>query len=364
MATFGDKLKLMRSTILLIGLMALVACQPSNKKAADEVEQTAGNVYSSADSALLARAQGVFKPLREAASMDDPKAKLGHKLYFETALSINNEMSCNSCHMLDNFGVDKEPTSPGHAGERGDRNSPSVYNASFHVAQFWDGRAADLVEQAKGPILNPVEMGIPDEATAEARIQEIAEYPPMFAEAFPESPEVSYQHIAEAIGAFEERLLTPSPFDEYLKGNIDALTETQRLGLKTFLDAACITCHMGEGLGGNMYQKFGLMNGPYWEYTGSEREDPGRSAVTGNESDAYFFKVPSLRNVAETGPYFHDGSVEDLGEAVRIMGKTQLNKDLTEDEVNSILAFLKSLSGELADPSLAANPFAEDGQQA
>ncbi len=186
----------------------------------------------------------------------------------------------------------------------------------------------------------------------------------MFAEAFPESREVSYQHIAEAIGAFEERLLTPSPFDEYLKGNIDALTETQRLGLKTFLDEACITCHMGEGLGGNMYQKFGLMNGPYWEYTGSEREDPGRSAVTGNESDAYFFKVPSLRNVAETGPYFHDGSVEDLGEAVRIMGKTQLNKDLTEDEVNNILAFLKSLSGELADPSVAVNPFDEEGQQA
>jgi cytochrome c peroxidase len=311
--------------------------------------------YSKVDSMLLSRAQGVFRSLPEAPSLNSPKAQLGKKLYFETALSANNEMSCNSCHLLDNFGVDNEPTSPGHEGKRGDRNSPSVYNASLHVAQFWDGRAADLVEQAKGPILNPIEMGIPDEATAELKIAKNSEYQALFAEAFPENPSISYQNIAEAIGAFEECLLTPSPFDEYLEGNVEALSEKQKEGLKTFIDAGCITCHMGSTLGGNMYQKFGLLNGPYWEYTSSVKQDRGRAEVTGNDAEEFMFKVPSLRNVEKTHPYFHDGSVKELDEAIRIMAKTQLNKDITEQEVESIVAFLQSLTGEIPANAVATN---------
>lgn len=339
--------------------LAMVACQ--NNASAPESADVAA--FSPADSALLTRAQGVFRPLPEGASFESPKAQLGKKLYFETALSINNEMSCNSCHMLDNFGVDSESTSPGHEGKRGDRNSPTVYNASLHIAQFWDGRAANLVEQAKGPILNPVEMGIPDEATAEKRIQAIEAYGPLFAEAFPEDPSISYQHIAEAIGAFEECLITPSAFDDYLAGNIDALTAAQREGLKNFIDAGCITCHMGSGLGGNMYQKFGLINGPYWDYTRSTRHDRGRAEVTGNDAEEFIFKVPSLRNIAKTGPYFHDGVVADLGDAVRIMAKTQLNKDLTEEEVKSIVTFLESLTGSIPEKALAESVVAGESPE-
>lgn len=348
----------MNKLVLTAGaFIAMVACQNNASAPQDSSEVVA---FSAADSMLLSRAQGVFRPLPEGASFDSPKAQLGKKLYFETALSINNEMSCNSCHLLDNFGVDNEPTSPGHEGKRGDRNSPSVYNASLHVAQFWDGRAANLVEQAKGPILNPVEMGIPDEATAEKRIQAIEAYGPLFASAFPEDPSISYQHIAEAIGAFEECLITPSPFDDYLAGNIDALSATQREGLKSFIDAGCITCHMGSGLGGNMYQKFGLINGPYWDYTGSTRHDRGRAEVTDNEAEEFIFKVPSLRNVSKTGPYFHDGVVADLGEAVRIMAKTQLNKELSEEEVKSIVNFLESLTGSIPEKALAESPVAAE----
>jgi cytochrome c peroxidase len=329
-------------TLPLLAVLVLVACQQSPQPEAETVPD-----------ALMEKASALFKPLPAAPDHQTPLARLGKKLYYETALSANNQLSCNSCHKLDQFGVDNLPTSPGHEGKNGERNSPTVLNASLHMAQFWDGRAADLAEQAKGPILNPVEMGLASADQCVSKLEGLDQYPALFAEAFPgEEKPLTYDNLAKAIAAFEATLLTPSPFDRYLTGDASALTAEQQKGLETFINTGCITCHMGVGLGANMYQKFGLVNGPYWEYTGSTKQDEGRSAITGNEAEKYFFKVPSLRNVAETAPYFHDGSVASLSDAVNIMAQTQLNKELTAEETAAIVAFLKSLTGQVPTHAL------------
>ncbi|MCH8553796.1 MAG: cytochrome-c peroxidase [Schleiferiaceae bacterium] len=330
-------------------LLFLVSCGGTDQQDAN----TETIAYTEADEKLLKQAQGFFKPLPEAKSFDRPIAELGKQLYYETALSINNKLSCNTCHDLAKFGVDHEATSAGHEDVRGDRNSPTVYNAYFHIAQFWDGRAADLFEQAKGPILNPVEMGMPHAMSVEQAIVALEDYLPLFKKVFPDDNNpITFDNIALAIAEFEHTLATPAPFDDYLHGNISALSERQRKGLQHFINSGCITCHMGPGLGGQMYHKFGLINGPYWEYTGSEKIDNGRYDVTGKESDKYFFKVPALRNVTETYPYFHDGSVADLGEAVKIMAKTQVGRDLTDETVQEIVDFLGSLTGTIPQHAL------------
>lgn len=288
----------------------------------------------------------VFKPLPEyLVDISKPvlakRSELGHKLYFETALSIGNDISCNSCHLLDKFGVDNEPTSPGHKKQRGDRNSPTVYNSGLNFSQFWDGRAKDLKDQAKGPILNPVEMAIPDEKTAVSRIKSIKGYTDMFRAAFPKAKDpITYDNIAEAIATFEMNLLTPSRFDDYLKGNREALSKDEKEGLRTFMEVGCISCHEGVNIGGSSYQMLGAVI-PF------DTEDHGRFAVTKSEDDKFFFKVPSLRNIAKTGPYFHDGSVKTLDEAVKLMGSHQLGVDLKEGEIEAIVAFLNSLTGKL-----------------
>ncbi len=343
-------------SLAIMASVVLASCGGSDSQESQQTKTTndekAGN---EAAVALQKKAAAYFQSLPEAAPFGSAMTQLGKKLYYETALSANGEMSCNTCHMLDNYGVDNEATSPGHEGKRGDRNSPSTYNAYFHIAQFWDGRAADLKAQAAGPVLNPIEMGIPDSNAAVKNIKDIEDYVQLFNDAFPGSAEpINYDNITEAIGEFEKTLSTPSRFDEYLAGDLTALNEAEQEGLETFINAGCITCHMGGGLGGTMYQKFGLIQGPYWGYTGSEHEDEGRFAVTGNESEKYFFKVPSLRNVAKTGPYFHDGSVEDLNQAVDIMAKTQLGKELSTDEIQSISTFLESLTGEFPEHALLA----------
>lgn len=284
----------------------------------------------------------LFKPIEPAkvAMSEKDLLELGRTLYFETRLSLSQDISCNSCHQLDNFGVDNEPTSPGYKGQRGERNSPTVYNAFGHIAQFWDGRAKDVEEQALGPILNPVEMAMPDEKSVVKVLESIPAYHTLFAKAFPkEAAPITYANIGTAIGAFERKLTTPGRFDTYLKGDVEALTEDERAGLDTFIATGCATCHMGENLGGAMYQKIGLVE-PY------ETEDVGRAKVTGNDADKFMFKVPSLRNIAKTGPYFHDGSVGTLTEAVKLMGKHQLGKELSDEDTASIITFLAALTGE------------------
>jgi cytochrome c peroxidase len=288
--------------------------------------------------------KNAFAPLPEnAATAEYPltpeRVALGKKLYFDTRLSINNKMSCNSCHKLETFGVDNEPTSPGHEGKRGGRNSPTVYNAALHVAQFWDGRAKDVEAQALGPILNPGEMGMPSEATVLERLSKDPKTVAEFAAAFPgEANPLTYANVGKAIGAFERTLLTPSRFDNYLKGDESALTPAEKAGGKLFVQTGCTACHMGATMGGQIYQKLGLVK----EYP---TKDMGRFEVTKSEADKKMFKVPSLRNVAKTAPYFHDGSVKTLNEAISQMGEYQLGKKLTKEEVESIALFLGSLTG-------------------
>ncbi len=294
---------------------------------------------------LMSRANRFFSPLPQSmpgAENDTPeRIALGKKLYFEKRLSINDKQSCASCHILENgfAGVDNLPTSPGAKGDMGTRNSPTVLNAGWQDSQFWDGRAEDLVEQAKGPILNPIEMGMPDEKTVEKKIGEIAEYQNDFAKAFPnDKPAITYQNIAEAIAAFERTLITPGRFDDFMKGDATALSEVEQRGLRTFMKLDCKSCHDGKLLGGETYEPLGKEN-PYENQT-----DQGMYTVTKDEDDRMFFKVAALRNVALTAPYFHDGKIETLDEAVRKMGKLQLDEELTNQQVSDIVSFLKALT--------------------
>ncbi|MBT3229040.1 MAG: c-type cytochrome [Candidatus Marinimicrobia bacterium] len=268
----------------------------------------------------------------------DARIKLGEKLYFETALSNTGDMSCNTCHDIATAGVDNKPTSEGTNGIPGPRNSPTVLNAGFHFVQFWDGRAADLNEQAGGPILNPAEMAIPDSATAVANIKAIPEYKALFTEAFGENS-IDFENITEAMAAFERTLVTHDRFDSFLKGDLKAITKTEVEGLDLFLGKACVTCHMGSMLGANMYQKNGLIK-PYKDLT-----DEGRFEVTGLEQDKFMFKVPALRNIGLTGPYFHDGGVESLEETIIMMGDMQLMQQISAEEAAKIAAFLKTMDG-------------------
>jgi len=289
--------------------------------------------------------KSVFAPLPDSAPAGETpsnpeKIALGRSLYFDTRLSKDQKVSCNSCHKLDAFGVDNEPTSPGHKGQRGGRNSPSVYNAALHTARFWDGRAANVEAQALGPILNPIEMAMPSEAAVLERLKKDQKTVDAFKAAFPgESDPVTYKNVGNAIGAFERTLLTPSRFDDFLKGNNDALSAQEKKGGGLFVKTGCVACHNGATVGGQMYQKLGLVK----EY---ETKDMGRFEVTKQESDKKVFKVPSLRNVAKTGPYYHDGSIKTLDQAVSLMAEHQLGKQLSKDEVAEIVTFLGSLTGD------------------
>ncbi|XXF79897.1 cytochrome c peroxidase [Myxococcaceae bacterium GXIMD 01537] len=290
-------------------------------------------------------------PGTKAPEDSEAQVELGRMLFHETRLSKNHDVSCNSCHGLDTYGVDNKRFSDGHKGQKGTRNSPTVYNAAHHIAQFWDGRAATLEEQAAGPVTNPVEMAMPDEKRVVATLASIPEYEKRFREAFPgETKPLTLAHAARAIAAFERRLVTPSRFDRFLSGEATALTEQERRGLETFIVAGCTACHNGPAVGGTSFQKFGLVE----EFP--DVKDVGRFEVTKNEEDRFKFRVPTLRNVEKTGPYFHDGSVTELGTAVRLMARHQLGRTLTDAESEDILAFLKSLTGELPPASTIAAP--------
>ena len=270
------------------------------------------------------------------------KYELGKKLYFETKLSSNNLVSCNSCHnLLNGSGVDHLKTSKGVIdGKIGDRNSPTTLNAFTHVAQFWDGRASDVEAQALGPIMNPIEMGMPSEKAVVEKIKAIPEYVNLFKKSFSkEQDALTYQNIGNSIGFFERTLTTPSRFDDYLAGQKNALTEIEKKGAKKFITLGCIGCHDGPNLGGNQFQKIGLIE----EY---DTKDLGRFNLTKEESDKKVFKVPGLRNISRTAPYFHDGSIESLEDVITLMAKHQLGIVWKgTQERDELAAFLKSLDG-------------------
>lgn len=312
----------------LIVVMSFSSCSGPDAK---QVQEKARRVFG----VLPDRMPGAEKDTAELVA-------LGKKLYFETKLSVNDTQSCNSCHLVDNnrAGVDNEKTSKGaKPGTLGDRNSPTVLNAGFHIAQFWDGRAKDLVEQAKGPILNPVEMAMPSEKAVTDKLSKDAEYKTMFAKAFPtEKNALTYVNIAKAIAAFERTLITKDRFDEFQKGDLKALSKKEMKGMETFIETGCTSCHSGNLLGGKTYQKMGSVN-PY-----ANTKDMGRFNVTKKDDDKFLFKTPSLRNIALTAPYFHDGAAATLEEAVTQMAWLQLGKKLEKDKVSEIVAFLKALS--------------------
>jgi len=335
-----------------VATLVITACgQPAAPPAAQPEGEAA---------ALQARARALFQPLpaemaSESNPVTDAKIALGRALYYDTRLSKNQDISCNSCHALARYGVDGQPTSSGHKAQRGGRNSPTTYSAALHVAQFWDGRAEDVEAQAKGPVLNPIEMAMPDAGSVVAVLKSIPGYAEFFAAAFPgQADPVTYDNAAAAIGAFERRLVTPSPFDRFLAGDAAALSAEQLGGLATFLDTGCATCHNGAALGGGMYQKLGLVK-PF------ETADTGRAEVTKSDADKFFFKVPSLRNITETGPYFHDGQVATLEDAVRLMADHQLGRSLTDAQLGEIRAFLGSLKGEIPAEYIAKPALPESG---
>lgn len=283
---------------------------------------------------------------------------LGRMLYYEDRMSISQEISCNSCHLLDNFGVDSLRFSLGHEGAPVGRNSPTVYNAALHIAQFWDGRAADVEEQAKGPILASGEMGMPNPEYVEFVLETIPGYVTMFQTVFPDDADpVNYDNVARAIGAFERGLTTPDRFDAFLAGDDSALTDKEKTGLNTFMDVGCTACHAGPAMGGQMFAKLGVAK-PYPGLT-----DVGRYEVTGLDADMYSFKVPSLRNIAETGPYLHDGSIGSLSEMVSLMAEYQLGRTLTDAEVSDIVAFLQALTGTIPTDYIAVPEFPADGPE-
>jgi cytochrome c peroxidase len=315
------------------------------------------------EGSLRDKAKGIFKPVpAQFVSAQNPitpeKVALGKMLFFEKRLSKNQDVSCNSCHDLAKFGVDGTPVSVGHKKQKGGRNAPTVYNAGNHIAQFWDGRAPTVEEQAKGPVTNPIEMALPDAATAEKVLKSIPGYAPLFAKAFPgEADSVTFENFAKAVGAFERTLSTPSRFDAFLNGDEKALNASELQGLTKFMELGCISCHQGEGVGGSMYQRLG------YALPVAQLKDQGRFEATKKEADRFFFRVPSLRNVAKTAPYLHDGSIATLPEMVKYMAKYQLNRELSDDDVKSLVTFLNSLTGTLPKAAIAKPNLPPSGKE-
>ena len=321
-----------------------------------------------AEDALMKEAQSLFAPIplqpQEIAGKPATGAEieLGKMLYFDPRLSQSHNISCNTCHQLGLGGDDDLPTSIGHKSQKGARNAPTVLNSVFNTAQFWDGRAADLKEQAGGPIQNPIEMGITHQHAIEM-LKGIPGYQAKFEAAFPgQKDPITIDNVESAIAAFEATLITPNaPFDKYLRGDANALTAEQKEGLRVFVERGCATCHNGINIGGGMYAPFGVV-----ERLGADilpPADKGRFQVTKSVSDEYVFKVPTLRNIELTAPYFHTGNVWDLKQAVGVMGTAQLGTQLTDAEVARITAFMHALTGEqpkvaypTLPPTTAATP--------
>lgn len=340
------------ATLLATGLCVLVAGCGSPSEQSTTKPKTAGEpeMVATADPLIL-EARTMFKPVpvTPPALPGNPATKekvaLGEMLFLDPRLSVTHSISCAACHNVGLGGADNSPKSAGFHGQRGARNSPTVFNAVFNFAQFWDGRAKNLEDQAGGPMVNPVEMASPEQHVAE-QIAALPDYHIAFQKAFPgESTPISLANTKKAVAVFEATLITPNaPFDRFLRGDPAALDAPQKAGLKLFMDKGCASCHGGVNLGGEMFAKFGVMEAPDAKYRPAD--DKGRGSITGQASDDYFFKVPTLRNIKLTAPYFHTGSEQDLAKAVNVMAKVQLGQTLNATETKQLVAFLGALTGD------------------
>jgi cytochrome c peroxidase len=315
---------------------------------------------------LLTRAQALFQPLpQEMDTAESPtslaRVALGRMLFFDPRWTVEGNVSCATCHQPTLYGTDALARSIGAQHRTHPRNAPTILNAGLNFVQHWWGDRKTLEEQAEQALVGVFSSGQPDHAAVTARIEAIAGYAPLFQQAFPdEATPMTSATIGKTIAAYERTLLTPAPFDAFLRGDTHALPPRAQAGLERFMSRGCVACHNGVGIGGQMFQKFGLVE-EYWKATGSQEIDQGRFGFTQEPADLYVFKVPSLRNVAMTPPYFHDGSVATLDEAVKVMGRVQLGVALPDAEISEIVAFLGTLTGALpagfaAAPTLPAAP--------
>ena len=307
-------------------------------------------------------------PEQAPAPADNPttpeKVELGRMLYMEPRFSSTGTISCNSCHNVMLGGEDNRAVSMGVHGQTGGRSAPTVWNSGFSSSQFWDGRANTLEDQAKGPVVNPIEMGMSELEEAMNRVRDIPGYRPWFEKAFGSDNPMTVDNAARAVAAYERTLVTPnSPFDRYVKGDKQAMSEQQLRGMKLFADSGCVSCHSGPAFNGPVMEPGAGFFMKFPTFTDSEYvakygflDDTGRFTVTGKGVDRHVWKVPTLRNIEITAPYFHNGSVKTLDEAVRVMAKTQLNKDLADQQVADINAFLSALTGEFPEQSMPRLP--------
>ena len=338
-----------------------------------QVESAGQNVPAMDDAAvntLRQTASSLFGAIPEPPSevsgrpVTAERVELGRMLFFEPRLSRSHVITCNTCHSIGTGGADNVPASVGHGWQRGPRNSPTVFNAVFNAAQFWDGRAADLAEQAGGPVQASVEMNSTPELVVET-LSSIPRYVELFGEAFPESGGITFDDVTIALEAFETTLVTPNaPFDRWIGGDDSAMTATEVEGLQLFFETGCASCHNGVNFGGQTYFPFGVLERPGADIL--PEDDKGRFEVTATATDEYVFRASPLRNVELTAPYFHSGQVWNLEQAVAIMGTSQLGREISEDEAEKIAAFLRTLTGEqpqveypILPPSTASTPLPE-----
>jgi len=336
----------MKYLIVFIGIL-LFSCNTGSEKREqkldDKLEQN-----------ILQMAKSYFTPLEEVDMKKLPSERkkiveLGKKLFYDKRLSGNQTVNCASCHDMNKYGVDNLPISPGDKNQFGTRNTPTVLNAFLQYAQFWDAHARTVEDQCLGPIFGNFEMDMPDTVTLLSRIEEDEYYRKAFAEIFPRADTaISKTTLQRAIGAFERTLVTPAPFDDYLKGDMSAISAKAKLGVKAFVDNGCIPCHSTSIVGGQMAQEFALY-GYYWDYTNSTYIDKGRYQFTKDPGDKFVFKVPQLRNIVKTYPYFHDGSISDLKEAIKIMGMAETNIQMKQEDIDNILEFFKTLTGRIPE---------------
>jgi cytochrome c peroxidase len=327
--------------IVIIFILCFIGTTFSGVKDEDLLKQ-AGQTFGSLPNTIVS----------EQNPITGEKVRLGKILFYESRISVDGTVSCSRCHPFSLYAADGLKKSVGNNGKINQRNAPTILNAAAQISEHWIGNRTGVEDQAKQSVTGPLSFGMPSYDEVEKKLRGINGYGPLFKDAFPQDKEpVNIDNFAKAVGAFERTLVTPSAFDDFLSGKKDALTEQQKQGLKIFMELGCSGCHSGAFVGGQGYRKFGISE-PYWNYTKSQTIDEGRYEVTKQESDKYVFKVPMLRNVEKTSPYFHDGSVGELETAIWIMGKVQLGTDLAKSQLEDLNAFLQSLTGRIPEDAM------------